>query len=107
MQVVVEEFGKGVKNTTSATKAQRQQFYKLAYDYVLKVTAARHLHISHGFALNKIMQIKPLSTQSRQSMHETFLFPSCSIGRSRTMQTRFGASETVSPIQSLKLPGTL
>ena len=38
LQIVLEEFGKWVKNTTTATKAQRQQFYQLAYSYVLKVS---------------------------------------------------------------------
>jgi len=36
-QVVLEEFGKWVKNTTAATNAQRQQFYTLAYNMVQKV----------------------------------------------------------------------
>lgn len=32
----MEEFGKWVKNSTKATEAERQQFYSLAYDMVLK-----------------------------------------------------------------------
>ena len=34
LQALLEEFGKWVKNTTSATLAQRNQFYKLAYNAV-------------------------------------------------------------------------
>ena len=38
LQLILEEFGKWVKNTTSATEAQREQFFTLAYNAVSSVS---------------------------------------------------------------------
>lgn len=46
LQVVLEEFGKWVKNTTAATQTQRQSFYSLAYSIVQQaISPAEALHL--------------------------------------------------------------
>ena len=53
MQLILEEFGKWVKNDTAATQAQRDAFYSLVYDALQSVSS-----LDSAYCLSELVSCK-------------------------------------------------